>query len=302
MIDSLKRNNGMTLTSSRSHAPGALAPSWGNLNLAVLDVETTGLYPSCGDRICEVAVLRIEGGEERPSFSTLVDPGRPLSPGARRVNTISEQELAGAPCFEEVAQRLEDALSGAVIVGHNAPFDLRFVRSEFARLGRSLPVDRVIDTLALARKAYTFPGYALGTIARSLGFQPSGLHRALADARTTWLVLKRFWQELAAQGFSEVDQLIELSRGVEVPTLPKGLAPEAEDLEAVPYPIVGALRDGTRLRVTVEASERGRTTRVVTPRRIERRSDYYYLCVDGPPEGALRLDRIVELTIVREAA
>lgn len=69
----------------------------GDTTFAVFDVETTGLSPAYGHRVCEVACLRVRDGVELGRFESLVDPGRPISPGAYRVNRIEAEMLAGAP-------------------------------------------------------------------------------------------------------------------------------------------------------------------------------------------------------------
>ena len=70
--------------------------------LAFLDVETTGLSPWFGDRICEIAILCCKGEEILAAFDTLVNPARPISPGAARVNGLTEADLADAPSFAEI--------------------------------------------------------------------------------------------------------------------------------------------------------------------------------------------------------
>ena len=99
--------------------------------LAFLDVETTGLSPLSGHRVCEIAVARFQGEEMTESFETLVNPMWPISPGASRVNGITDDDVREAPRFREVADRVEELMAGAVIVCHNAPFDLAFIDNEF---------------------------------------------------------------------------------------------------------------------------------------------------------------------------
>src|SRR5574342_52338 len=96
----------------------------GSHTLAYLDVETTGLSAWFGDRICEIAVLRCEGSRVVTSFDSLVNPDRPISPGAARVNGLRDSDLLGAPHFAEIAERVLTLIQDAVIVCHNVPFDL----------------------------------------------------------------------------------------------------------------------------------------------------------------------------------
>ncbi len=172
--------------------------------LAFLDVETTGLSPWFGDRICEIAILRCEGEAILDTFDTLVNPERPLSPGAARVNGLTEIDLADAPLFAEIATQVSLWLEDAVIVCHNAPFDLAFVSSELNRLGQSLPPVEVIDTLQLARDHFNFPSNSLQAIADALNIDRSGAHRALADTLTTRAVLEHFLSKLKRVPLEEI--------------------------------------------------------------------------------------------------
>ena len=178
--------------------------SLSDLPLAVVDVETTALAPGRRGRVCEVALLRIEPGRDPgPSavpWSTLVSPGIPLSPGAARVNGLSDAELADAPPFEAIAPLLLRKLEGAVIVAHNAPFDLGFLRYELRRAGHEPAALPALDTLMLARRWYDFRSNALGAVARELGVPTSGLHRAAADVAATWGIFSRMRQRLEPMG------------------------------------------------------------------------------------------------------
>ena len=98
-----------------------------DITFAFLDVETTGLSPNCGDKICEIGVLRVRNGKRRRSFHSLVDPGREVSVGAYMVNGITKTMLKGKPRFSQIASCVLKMLDKAVIVCHNAPFDLGFL-------------------------------------------------------------------------------------------------------------------------------------------------------------------------------
>lgn len=183
------------------------------LPLVFLDVETTGLSPEAGDRVCEIALLRVRGGREEWSFSSLVNPGCPISPGASAVNGITDAMVREAPPFAEVAPTVLEALEGAVLVAHNAPFDLGFLRREMLLAGRRLPEVPVIDTLRLARRCFSFFSNALQAISGALGIEVVGAHRALADVRTTWGVFSYFLGRWESQGITRLGQVLELQGG-----------------------------------------------------------------------------------------
>src|SRR4030095_7548013 len=132
---------------------------------AYLDVETTGLSPWFGDRICEVAVLRCEGDKVIDSFDSLLNPERLLSPGAARVNGLKDSDLNNAPRFTDVVERILALIKDAVIVCHNVPFDLGFLSSELGRMDKHLPTVLTLDTLEIAREHFDFDSNSLQSIA-----------------------------------------------------------------------------------------------------------------------------------------
>ncbi len=164
----------------------------GGRPVAVIDLETTGLYP---DRhgVTEIAVVRLEGGEKRV-FSAFSNPGRPIPPEVQRLTGITEDDVRQAPPFEEVLEAARPYLEGAVWIIQNAPFDLGFLTPALARIGfRMKP--KVVDTLRLARK--TLPGlrsYRLQRLAEVLAWPGGGYHRARSDAEATlWVAHELYY-------------------------------------------------------------------------------------------------------------
>jgi DNA polymerase-3 subunit epsilon len=134
---------------------------------AVIDFQTTGLAPSQGDRVIEVAVVRIENGVVGQPWSTLINPGRDT--GADFIHHISSAEVADAPTFAEIAPYLLSLLDGAVVVAHSAPFDEAFLVSELERAGYNGARMPALCSLVLARKSFSTPNFRLPTLARELG-------------------------------------------------------------------------------------------------------------------------------------
>ena len=139
--------------------------------LCFFDVETTGLHPQYGDRICEIGLLKMQNGKIIDSYETLVNPHIPVSPGAFRVNHISTEMLKSAPSFPEVADVILKFIEGSTLVAHNALFDLNFLGSHLWNLKIPFPPNPVIDTLVLARAYYNFPSNSLANIADYFGIQ-----------------------------------------------------------------------------------------------------------------------------------
>jgi DNA polymerase III epsilon subunit family exonuclease len=260
------------------------------VTFAVLDVETTGLSPHFGDRICEIALLRCRGGRELGRFQSLVDPGRPISPGARAVNGITDEELIGVPTFAEVAATVLDFVEGSAIVAHNAPFDLSFLSRELELCRCSAITNVIVDTLALARHCYRFPSNSLGSVARFLGVEICGEHRALADVVTTRGILELFLADLVERGVTTLGQLMEAQGGR------IGL----HRREAVPLPpqIEEALEGEGRLLLRYVSARGEETVRMVTPLFVEAYGGCLYLvamCHLRHEQRSFRLDRIVEM-------
>jgi DNA polymerase-3 subunit epsilon len=152
------------------------------------DVETTGLSPADGHRVCEIALLRFLRGIVIDSFVSLVNPLRPIDPGASAVNGITDAMVAGAPPFSDLFPGIVAFLGDDPVVFHNAPFDLSFLRAEARLAGGTWPRNLVMDTLQLARRTGRFRSHALSAICGELGIG-SGFHRAESDA---WAAGKLF--------------------------------------------------------------------------------------------------------------
>ncbi len=165
-----------------------------------LDLETTGARPGAG-KITEIGAVRIEGLREVARFSTLVNPMRPIPRMITEITGITPQMVAGAPRIEEVMLELLTFLEGALVVAHNAGFDVGFLNYELRRLrGRELG-DGAIDTLPLARAlAPGLPNYKLATVAEALGSPVTACHRALADALAAGHVFVTLMELLRERG------------------------------------------------------------------------------------------------------
>lgn len=145
------------------------------------DVETTGLSAWDGHRVCEIALLRFLHGTVVNSLVSLVNPLRPVSPGASAVNGITTAMVAGAPTFAELFPRILAFLGDDTLVFHNAPFDLSFLQMEARLAGGEWPPNPVLDTLALARRTGLFRDHSLAALCARLGIT-AAFHRAESDA------------------------------------------------------------------------------------------------------------------------
>jgi len=146
-----------------------------------VDVETTGIEPAEGHRVCEIALLKFLRGDVIDSLVSLVNPLRPVSPGASAINGITDLMVAGAPLFRDLFPGILGFIDSDVLIFHNAPFDLSFLRVEARIAGGEWPGNPVVDTLRLARRSGRFRDHSLSAICRELGIG-AAFHRAEADA------------------------------------------------------------------------------------------------------------------------
>ncbi len=169
---------------------------------AVLDFETTGLSVASGDRVCEVAVLRGRpGGGRRKKYTQLLDPQREMPALAQQIHGLSDDQLRGQPTFEQVLPKLAEMLEGAVLVAHNAAFDVGFLRAECHMAGVAVPQHGpVVCTLALSRHLYGFSKCSLEALARRTETPQPSAHRALADTVTTMKVYRSLLEGLGGAG------------------------------------------------------------------------------------------------------
>ena len=163
------------------------APELAELEFAVIDLETTGWSPGVA-AITEIAAVRVRGGRRQGEFASLVNPGVPVPPGIEDLTGISDWMLAAAPRLPAVLPGLLDFADGCVLVAHNAPFDVGFLRAACAECGLAWPHFTVLDTVMLARQLMDpdeVPDCKLGTLAGFFRARTAPSHRALADARAT---------------------------------------------------------------------------------------------------------------------
>jgi DNA polymerase-3 subunit epsilon len=153
----------------------------------IFDTETTGL-DSREDRIIEIgAVELINRFPTGQTFHVFINPqGRQVHPEALAVHGISNERLANEPIFSDVVERFLDFIDGAKLVAHNANFDMGFINAELARLGQAaVDAERVVDSLALARRKHPMGPNSLDALCRRYGINNSHrtFHGALLDSQ-----------------------------------------------------------------------------------------------------------------------
>lgn len=178
----------------------------------VFDLETTGLSQTAA-RICEIGAVRIEHLEASETFETLVAPSHTLPGAVAHLTGLTDRALRHAPGVEVALRRFSTFVGDAVLVAHNARFDVGFVNRELGRIrGHSLATT-VIDTVPLARTllAGRVERTSLASLAFFFGVSVRPCHRALPDAQATAEVFLRLVEIAAERGATSVGELEELA-------------------------------------------------------------------------------------------
>jgi len=173
-----------------------------DLTYTVFDTETTGLEPSAGDEIIAIGAVRIVNGRllSGEVFDQLVDPRRSLQPASMKIHGIRPEMLQGRPTIERVLPAFHKFCEDTVLVGHNAAFDMRFLRLKEEALGVRF-AHPVLDTLLLSALLHeNLASHQLETIAGRFGVNTAGRHTAVGDAVMTGEVFLRMIPLLSERG------------------------------------------------------------------------------------------------------
>jgi DNA polymerase-3 subunit epsilon len=175
--------------------------------IAVIDFETTGISPSAGDRVTEVAVVILEQGRVVDRYQSLMNAGVRIPSFITQLTGITNDMVAGAPPAERVMREAARFVGGLPMVAHNASFDRRFWCSELALAGQEAG-HPFACTVLLSRRLYPeAPSHRLGTLVDHFQLPRTGrAHRALADAEMAAELLGRIQHDLRARhGVREPD-------------------------------------------------------------------------------------------------
>ena len=151
---------------------------------AIIDIETTGGSPQ-RDKITEIAIFIHNGSKIIDELVTLINPERFIPHFITTLTGITNEMVADAPTFYEVAKEIVKITEGKIFVAHNASFDYHFIRNEFKNLGYRYKRD-VLCTVKLSRKLLPgMPSYSLGKLCDELQIKIDNRHRAAGDAIAT---------------------------------------------------------------------------------------------------------------------
>ncbi|WP_127104520.1 3'-5' exonuclease [Pararhodobacter zhoushanensis] len=182
-----------------------------DLTVVVFDTETTGLNPA-GDAIVQIAAVRLVNGRrvESEVFDTLVDPGRPIPPSSTDVHGITDSMVVGAPDVIEAGRQFHKFAQGAVLLAHNAPFDMAFLRRQEAAIGHVFD-HPILDTVLLSAVVYgQLEQHSLDALTARLGITipDEARHTAIGDTVATAEAFLKLVPMLRARGFETFGQVV----------------------------------------------------------------------------------------------
>ena len=184
----------------------------------VVDLETTGASPKKGAAITEIGAVKVKGGEIIGEFKSFVNPLSPIPEYITAMTGISDLMLADAPVIDEIFPTFLEFVGSdneAVLVAHNAPFDLSFLKSAAKDLDYEWPKYKTLDTVTIARQLLTKEDVRdckLGTLAQFFGTKTEPNHRALDDAKATTEILHGLLERLGSLEITTLDELLDFAK------------------------------------------------------------------------------------------
>ena len=184
----------------------------------VVDLETTGASPKKGAVITEIGAVKVRGGEKIGEFSTFVNPLAAIPEYITDMTGITDLMLAHAPVIDEIYPTFLEFLGShaeTVLVAHNAPFDLSFLKSAAKDLDFSWPSYKTLDTVTVARQLLTkedVPNCKLSTLATYFGTKTEPTHRALDDARATTEIFHGLLEKLGSLQIYTLEALLDFAK------------------------------------------------------------------------------------------
>ncbi len=265
------------------------------ISIVVLDVETTGMEPSQGARVCELAAVKVADGVLGQTFESLVNPEIPIDGAAYAVHHISSEMVRSAPTMAAVMPQFLAFIEGSAIAAYNAPFDMGFLNRELARTTVLFQEPGpVIDVLLLAKRCLPQLGrYPLWNVARHFQIDFPQQHRALQDAKVAAEALLRLLPLAREQGIRRVGDFVGLAQQRAATTVTL-----SEQEQQAASSIQRAIGAGTKVTVSYLASDGQSTERQLTPLELRMEAKGSYLvafCHLRNEERTFRLDRILRV-------
>ena len=261
-----------------------------DLEFCILDFETTGLFPQFSDRIVEYAYLVVKNGQIIGRGEELVNPNRPMDPGASNANGITDEMLIGKPRFDQVGGSLWHAINNRVFVAHNARFDLNCLAHECKKVPWNQPDFHAVDSLKLSRSLWAGqPNNKLETLANMVGHTWSGdAHRAMADVEALFTIMDRLFTQFPNK-LNSLNAILAIG-GIEKtntdPLPPQNMSRTAQIL---------LQQTGNSLQINYDSKSSGSALRTITPREVFVNNNIEFVdayCHKRMTNRTFRIDRI----------
>jgi DNA polymerase III subunit epsilon len=184
----------------------------------IVDLETTGPSPKSGSAISEIGAVKVKGGAVQDHFETFVNPLLAIPQYITDLTGITDLMLANAPIIDDVLPNFFEFIGDhneVILVAHNAPFDLSFLKSAATAIDLAWPKFRTLDTVVVARQVLTpdeVPNCKLSTLAQFFGTLVDPNHRALDDAKATTEVLHGLLERLGSMKIDTDVKLLEFTK------------------------------------------------------------------------------------------
>ena len=188
------------------------------VTFVIVDLETTGASPKKGAAITEIGAVKVKSGEYLGHFESFVNPLTPIPEYITQMTGITDLMLATAPVIDEIFPTFLEFVGShneAVLVAHNAPFDLSFLKSAAKDLDYEWPKYKTLDTVTIARQLLTKEDVRdckLGTLAQFFGTKTEPNHRALDDAKATTEILHGLFERLGSLQITTLDELLDFAK------------------------------------------------------------------------------------------
>ncbi|MCX6168186.1 MAG: exonuclease domain-containing protein [Ignavibacteriales bacterium] len=185
----------------------------------VFDFETTGMSGR-QDKVIEIGVVKILNGKIADTFSSFINPGRPIPYFITKLTGITNADVEDAPFFDEVYYRMKEFIGDSVLIAHNLSFDHSFLRHECENAELEFLTNEAVCTVRLARKLYPqFPSKSLGHLTKSLKIRHRNVHRGLGDSMATAKILLKMFPTLREE--HNIDTVSDLVNFQNLPTSTK---------------------------------------------------------------------------------
>ncbi len=256
-----------------------------------IDIETTGLRPPEGHRICEIAAVyfNLKRKSEEPcgSLWSIINPQRSIPYDATAKHGLTDEIVKGAPTFYEIIPAFLSYVKDYLLIAYNSDFDMFFINYELQQNGREPLKNPVIDVYKLAKRFLTRDKYNLESLSASMNINfPAGLkpHSALGDAIVNGKVFRKLINFFLEIGFNYIIDLL------------KSIGDKKQELEEMIMKITDAIFKEKKMKIKYQTLQREIEERIIIPKKLEERNQEYFLtafCILKQQDRTFALDRIL---------